>query len=50
MKEKGGQCRVLGCDGTPVNTGIHSGETTDISLFRKLIGTSNLRSRDTVGT
>ena len=25
MRERGGKCRVLGCDGTSVNTGIHSG-------------------------
>ena len=26
VKEKGGTCRVLGCDGTGVNTGIHNGD------------------------
>ena len=25
IRERGGKCRVLGCDGTSVNTGIHSG-------------------------
>ena len=32
VKEKGGVCRVLGCDGTAVNTGIHSGETPPFML------------------
>ena len=31
VKEKGGTCRVLGCDGTAVNTGIHNGD--DYSIF-----------------
>ena len=32
IREKGGKCRVLGCDGTSVNTGIHSGSLRGIQI------------------
>ena len=32
VRENGGVCRVLGCDGTSVNTGIHTGALREIQL------------------
>ena len=32
IRERGGQCKVLGCDGTAVNTGIHNGALRGIQL------------------
>ena len=30
IRERGGKCKVLGCDGTSVNTGIHTGSLREI--------------------
>ena len=30
IRDRGGKCRVLGCDGTAVNTGIHTGSLREI--------------------
>jgi hypothetical protein len=35
IREKERRCRVLGCDGTPVNTGIHTGALREIQLDLK---------------
>ena len=32
IRDNGGKCKVLGCDGTPVNTGIHTGALREIQL------------------
>ena len=35
VRESGGKCIVLGCDGTSVNTGIHTGSLREIQLELK---------------